>query len=688
MAPPEYIDCVLTIYAYDRATFEFLDRSYSGKPNLAPASLKPLLDTAGFDVRLYGKTLFDALFPPGDDLAAGYRLALALARLRSQRLRLRLRVDANAPIDLHGHNWELLYDEKERAALGRAPETAFSRLPQLDREQKPAVSVRPKLLVIVSSPKDAERLGLDVIDAPAVRREVEESLEPLAGVLDYEFLDGPATLVRIREKLAAGFHALHVQAHGMIRDDRVRARLVLETEGGQADPVDERFFADLFAGLQDLRLVTLIACHSGAQTGDDPFGGLALALVQQNFPAVVAMQQPITFEAAKIFNKYFYAELARYGVVDAAVNEARLYVHLASGNEEGEDWSAPVLFSRLKDGRVWSSAAAAAAPAVEAVAADEDQPLWAPLVEALRQGNLVPIIGPEINQGLLPSNAEIAALWAQEFKYQKYNYPGNNRNDLPRVARFVEAINESGKFPHRRLLTLYKEELLERVKQDERAQFKNTPLPDVITKLAPDYFEADPESPHRVLADLKNVSTYLTTTPDNFMAEALKYRGRQPKRAAVLWQEGDREPKPEAYDTLEGDPENPLVWHFYGVAARPVSLALTEDDHLDFLRFLSKDSWRLPSTLRETLTEATLLFLGFNMRDLDFRVFFKGVVSQLQARSGRIAVLQVQPEKSYEEKLEDLQLVKNFLENDSSDLQIKIRWVKVRDFLVQLRARG
>ena len=684
MAPPEYIDCVIKLDDYERATFEFLDRSYSGKPKLAPASREPLLAAAGFDARGYGKTLFDALFPPGDDLAAGYRLALAVARLRSQRLRLRLQVDINAPADLHGLNWERIYDEKERSTLSRAPETAFSRLPQLDREQRPILNVRPKLLVIVSSPHDAEQLGLDKIDAAAVRKEIQESLEPLAGVMSYEFLDGPATLARIREKLKGGFHALHVQAHGMIREDRVRARLVLEKEGGQADPIDEQFFAEPFQGLSDLRLITLVACHSGAQTGDDPFGGLALALVQQNFPAVVAMQQPITFEAAKIFNKYFYAELAHHGLVDAAVNEARLHVHLASGDKESDDWSAPVLFSRLGDGRVWSNVAA---PAVEVVE-PEDETLWAPIVEALGQGTLVPIIGPDINQGLLPSNAEITALWAQQFKYEKYNYPGNNRNDLPRVARFVEAINEAGKFPHRRLLTLYKEELLERVKQEERAKFKNTPLNEVITELARDYFESDPEAPHRVLADLKNVSTYLTTAPDNFMTEALKYRGRQPKRAAILWQEGELEPKPEDYGELEGDPARPLVWHFYGVAPRAGSLVLTEDDHLDFLRFISKDKWRLPSVLRETLTEATLLFLGYNMRDLDFRIFFKGVVSQLQSRSGRIAILQIQPEKSYEEKLEDLQLIKLFLEHDSVDLQIKIRWVKVRDFLVQLRARS
>jgi hypothetical protein len=680
--PNEYIDCVLTISAYDRATFEFLeDMSFSGRPNLTPESLTSLLIAAELDARGYGKTLFDALFPPGDNLNAGYRLALAIARLRGQCLRLRLQIDTNAPVDLHGFNWERLYDEKEKSTLSRSPETVFSRLPLLGRERKPLTDERQKLLVIVSSPSDSARLGLDNIDAPVVKQEIRDALIPLAATVEVEFLEGAATPVRIREKLKEGFHALHIQAHGLIHEDKVMARLVLETEEGKAEPVSDNFFAELFGGLTSLRMVTLVACHSGAQTGADPFGGLALALVQQNLPVVVAMQQPISFKAAQVFNKYFYGELAKHGLVDAAINEARLNLYLSS-SEESDDWSAPVLFTRLDDGLVWKSAAVVA-PATVAAVAEEEELFWQPIVDAYHGGTLVPIVGPDINQGLLPSHAEIAALWTQYYEYRKYNYPGNNRNDLPRISRFIEARSKSLKAPHSRLLTLYKDEMLERVKKEERAKYKNSPLTDVIKDLAKNYFEIDHEAPHRVLADLKNISIYLTTTPDNFMAEALTYRGRTPGRIPILWQEGDTEPA--GYQMLDGTSEKPLVWHLYGVAPKSSSLVLTEDDHLDFLRFISRDAWRLPAKLRSTLTEATLLFLGFNLRDLDFRVLFKGVISQIQPRAGRVAVLQVQPDKSYEEKMEDLQLIKSFLVQDSTYLQIDIRWLSVRDFLVRLR---
>jgi hypothetical protein len=680
--PNEYIDCVLTISAHDRATFEFLkDMKFSGRPNLAPETLSPLLLAAELDARGYGKTLFDALFPSGDNLNAGYRLALALARLRGQSLRLRLQIDTNAPEDLYRLNWERLYDEKEKSTLSRSSETVFSRLPLLGREQKPLTDERRKLLVVVSSPSDSARLGLDSIDAPVVKQEIRDALIPLAATVDVEFLEGAATPVRIREKLKENFHALHIQAHGMMHEDRVMSRLVLETEDGKAAPVSDNFFAELFDGLTALRMVTLVACHSGAQTGEDPFGGLALALVQQNLPVVIAMQQPISFEAAQDFNKYFYGELAKHGLVDAAINEARLKLRLSS-TEVSDDWSAPVLFMRLDDGIIWQSAAAVAPATVAAVAEEEDL-FWQPIVDAFHGGTLVPIIGSDINQGLLPSNTDVAALWTQYYEYRKYNYPGNNRNDLPRISRFIEARSRSLKAPHSRLLTLYKDEMLERVKKEERAKYKNAPLTDVITDLARDYFEIDHEAPHRVLADLKNISVYLTTTPDNFMAEALTYRGRTPRRVPILWQEGDAEPA--EYQMLDGTPEKPLVWHLYGFAPKSSSLVLTEDDHLDFLRFISRDAWRLPAKLRSTLTEATLLFLGFNLRDLDFRILFKGVISQIQPRAGRVAVLQIQPDKSHEEKMEDLQFIKSFLAEDSKYLQIDIRWLSVRNFLVQLR---
>ena len=59
-----------------------------------------------------------------------------------------------------------------------------------------------------------------------------------------------------------------------------------------------------------LRLAFLNACE-GAQSGtEDAFAGVAQRLVQQEIPAVIAMQAPISDAAAIVLAQEFYAALA------------------------------------------------------------------------------------------------------------------------------------------------------------------------------------------------------------------------------------------------------------------------------------------------------------------------------------------------------------------------------------------
>ena len=70
-------------------------------------------------------------------------------------------------------------------------------------------------------------------------------------------------------------------------------------------------------------------------------------------PAVVAMRRSISASDAGRFTRHFYRNLARSGRVDTAANEARQQLHLAAPDRI--DWSTPVLFMRLQDGRLWKS---------------------------------------------------------------------------------------------------------------------------------------------------------------------------------------------------------------------------------------------------------------------------------------------------------------------------------------------
>jgi hypothetical protein len=66
-------------------------------------------------------------------------------------------------------------------------------------------------------------------------------------------------------------------------------------------------------------------------------------------PAVVAMQDFVTVATAQQFSATLYGQLLKHALIDLAVNQARSTL-LTTGRP---DAAAPVLFMRLKDGRLW-----------------------------------------------------------------------------------------------------------------------------------------------------------------------------------------------------------------------------------------------------------------------------------------------------------------------------------------------
>jgi hypothetical protein len=103
---------------------------------------------------------------------------------------------------------------------------------------------------------------------------------------------------------------------------------------------------------RSLRLVVLNACEGARSARDDPFGGVAQALVRQGIPAVIAMQFEISDPAALIFSHSFYQAIADGLPVDVATLEARRSM-FADGNEV--EWATPVLYLRSPDGRVFAT---------------------------------------------------------------------------------------------------------------------------------------------------------------------------------------------------------------------------------------------------------------------------------------------------------------------------------------------
>lgn len=350
MPPGIWLDSELELASLASARFTWAGGDYRGKPSLGPDLAERLieLDT---EPEAYGLALYEAIFPRDSELREGLRESILAAEREKSRLRFRLHLSLDLPDWVHALYWELLTDPDRHLSLARSPDTAFSRYLDARRAQGAPAPGRPRLLCVVSAPSNVAEYRMAEIRRDEVLRSLETALKPLAGDVEVAFLEPPATLERLRERLMekGGFQLLHFFGHGHNRFGA--AALVLEDAQGRAHFVEEGLLAEVFLGVRELRLVTLVACHGGAPSSGDPFSGLAGRLVHRGVPSVIAMRRAVRVDSAHLFTRHLFRHIAQTGRADAAVNEARQQLFLAE--PKGIDWSSPVLYSRLSDGRLW-----------------------------------------------------------------------------------------------------------------------------------------------------------------------------------------------------------------------------------------------------------------------------------------------------------------------------------------------
>ncbi len=300
------------------------------------------------EVALDGRRLFDALLA-----GEGPRRGWLEARGRSFRRRVRLWLDAAAP-SLHTLPWELLRDAG--AWLAADADTPFSRYLPVAEPWGATRTVPLRVLAVVSAPADIEVLyGLSLVDIEAERTLLENVFFPLEGdALQLDILEPPVTLSRLEGALQQGYDVLHYVGHGTYNARRHQTALYLQDEDGGAAPVSDRALLEMLQRKNRRPLlVTLMACQSAVRAAG-AFLGLGPRLLLTGVPAVLAMQDRVTVKSARIFSTAFYRNLVKQGVVDLAVNQARSRL-LSEGRL---DAGVPVLFMRLRSGRLWSRSGA------------------------------------------------------------------------------------------------------------------------------------------------------------------------------------------------------------------------------------------------------------------------------------------------------------------------------------------
>ena len=295
------------------------------------------------DARRIGAGLFTALF--GEDLESLYRATLARARSAERGVRITLCLSASP--DLIDVPWEYLFDEPD--FLSMSAFTPVVRYLDLPRAHRPLL-VRPPLRVlgIVSNPADHEQLDVEREQANLTRA-LSGMIE--AGAVELQWLERATLGALLRTLQRNEFHALHYIGHGTFDHQAGRGVLLFEDEAGWARPVSGDKLGMVLHDFSSLRLAVLNACEGARTSREDPFAGVAGALLQRDIPAVVAMQFEISDEAALVFADGFYTTLAAGLPVDASLAAARLAM-LAERADDIE-WGTPVLFMRVPDGRIF-----------------------------------------------------------------------------------------------------------------------------------------------------------------------------------------------------------------------------------------------------------------------------------------------------------------------------------------------
>lgn len=632
------------------------------------------------DAAAYGKELAATLL-------ADTSLREALAQVRSAvqslgvPLRLRLFVGPSAT-EMHGVRWETLRDPDQDSPLLTGEEILFSRyLSSVDwRPVGPRPRGTLRAVVAIANPAGLERYApegrpLAQVDVPG---ELERARAGLGDIpLTPLTAPGSVSLNSLADNLREGYDVLYLVCHGALVDGE--PYLWLETEEGGVQVVSG---SELVTRVKEIRrrplLIVLASCQS-AGTGDETRAGdngalaaLGPRLAEIGVPAVLAMQGNVSMDTVAAFMPVFFRELKQDGQIDRAVAVARGAVR------NRDDWWMPVLFMRLRSGRLWYTPGFG-----------EDRhglEKWPALVRNIRLGRCTPILGPGLSEALLGSRRQMARRWAET-----YSYPlaAHDRDNLPQVAQYL-AVHQDPVFARDELEESVRTEILEAAGANLPPELRQATLDELISAVGRQRRMGDPHDPYRVLAGLP-LPVYITTAFSNLLSDALVEAGKEPQVALCPWNEhiGLNPSLYGAGSEAGYRPEmaRPLVYHLFGNLRERDSVVLTEDDYFDYLIGVTGNKDLIPPVVRRALADTALLFLGFRMDDWDFRVLFRSLMSQegrsRRSRYAHVAV-QIDPEEG---QILEPERARRYLESYFGDADISIYWGSSEDFIQELGRR-
>ena len=345
----------------------------------------------------------------------------------------------------------------------------------------------------------------------------------------------------------------------------------------------------------------------------------------------------------------------------------------------------------------------------------EQEGFWPELCRRIAAGQVIPIIGNSVffDQifdidrdhivGISPGDEnpkgwsigeQLANAWAGYV-----GFPLEEQHWLPRVALFDRVVNRSDdreaktgylNWLKRSLLFLAEKDpdVDQALIADLMDDIELNSFSDTAVQIGYPKSTAGRVNPLQTLAKL-NLPIYITTSHFDFLERALIAENRQPQTQICYWAEEPLTYRHESHQTnnnLTPTVEEPLVFHIFGLEYYPESMVLNEDDYLDFLTAIAGDANqkkpKIPRYLRKALTQSSLILLGYQLRDWEFRVMFRGLINSTPA-SLRVFNLAIQLDPAAQ-GIVSADQVRTYLKKYFDQTHFTVEWGSTQDFIQKL----
>lgn len=648
------------------------------------------------DTLAYGRKLADILFAD-PRLSEFCVTAFKDAVFDGQPVRLRIAIAGSAHA-LHALHWEKLLHPASDVPLACADYVVFSRLTVQSDWRTTRPRRRDTLRSLICIADDIR--SADGGKSPFATFGGASFAEAAKGFLTTSSTvslgaDHDATRTRLRVFLAEGVDVLYAVCHGHI-DRRDEPTLVLHDNQGAADYLTATELSQMFRELLVVpRLAVLVSCGSAGQSDSGREANaihIAPRLAEAGVASVIGFNGNIDIDVAKEFCRGLFEALTKDPDIERAVAKARKT--MSNGL-----WWTPVLLTRLRAGALWyrqgfGNYSSAGVPTTK-------KDFWTGIVGSVVDGQVTPIVGPDVSMSLLGSRRELALKWALANGYPLV--PGGN-DSLPQIAQYLSTmyqrtlpINKAIRYAYDQLVRAGATQNPMRYPSLDEAR---QAIDDIVRAgLEEKWLDTQTLEPYLAIANLKS-KVFINLDWTDHLFHALKRIGKEPI-AIVPWywqnevaRAGEKMKQTRTLSWMrkhantKPSEQQPILYYMFGrLAESEKSLAMSEDDHFDALIELAHDDYMFPSSVKSALCGSNLMFIGCNLQEWNFRVLLRLLVTRAgfsaQNDDFRHVAANIGPEDL---DMIDPQRARSYLERYLTNSRIDLYSGTATDFLTDLQA--